>query len=958
MVEMKKLIMATNNEHKLREIRQILADQYEVCGLHDIGCDEDIPETAGTLEGNALQKARYIVEHYGLDCFADDTGLEVDALHGEPGVYTARFGQMNGYGESHDSDANIRCLLDKLKDERNRHARFRTVIALVKGEEEHLFEGIVEGEILTEKTGTDGFGYDPIFAPSEAGMSFAEMGPQEKNRISHRGRATQKLAAFLRTLVLILGLFVSPSLLAQHIGEWQVYPSYWIATQNVVVGDKVFSLMNGNLFCYDTEDTSVRTYNCMDDLNDMHISHIAYSSEAKRLILIYDNGNIDLMDMDDNVQNIASLKESTLNDKAVNGVKVEGSVAYIGTGFGLITVDMKEGVIRDTYRLGVNVQALDVKDGTIYIATNVAIYRSSTSDPHLLSNWVRLSGWNLAFKQMFLLGDEIYILRANTLHHLESNGAFTTVMEGVNQLSVVDDGLIYSTATNVYLLTPSGTTAIDYPNKWQSVSCSHGIYWASEGMDGLKGYKLVDGALVEAVGKIQPNSPVRDLFYRMQYVGDRLLVAGGVHTPAAVYNPATAMYYEDGQWTNFDEEGPAAQYPNLHIWNTTNLVQDPNDPDHHYASPYHTGLYEYRNGKFVGLYNSENSPLRQILFDDGNPMGLNFVGCCGLQYDEDGNLWMMNLETDTIVRILQPSGKWLSLYYEEIATTPTPDDYLFTTSGVNFLVSRRMEGRGFFGFDTNGTLNTVRDDRHLLRTTLTNQDGTSYTPDQFYCMAEDMDGRIWCGTLAGLFVINDATKFFDSDFTFEQIKIARNDGSGLADYLLSGLAITCIAVDGANRKWIGSGSNGLYLVSADGQELIHHFTAADSPLLSDNIQCLAIHPLTGMVMIGTDKGLCSYVSDATEPEDELDKDNVIAYPNPVRPDYTGPIAVRGLTRDGEVKICSSTGQLVWSGVSNGGTFTWNGQNKRGRRVASGVYHVIANTADGKKAVVSRIIVIH
>ncbi len=194
---METLIMATNNEHKLREIRQILGDKYEVKGLKEIGCLEDIPETSDTLEGNALQKARYVYEHYGLNCFADDTGLEVEALGGAPGIYTARYGSMNGYGDSHDSDANIACLLDRLQGATTRKARFRTVIALLQGGKEHLFEGIVEGEILTERRGQDGFGYDPIFAPVETGITFAEMGPTEKNRISHRGRATQKLVAFL-----------------------------------------------------------------------------------------------------------------------------------------------------------------------------------------------------------------------------------------------------------------------------------------------------------------------------------------------------------------------------------------------------------------------------------------------------------------------------------------------------------------------------------------------------------------------------------------------------------------------------------------------------------------------------------------------------------------------------------------------------------------------------------------
>ena len=194
---METLIMATNNEHKLREIRQILGDKYEVKGLKEIGCLEDIPETSDTLEGNALQKARYVYEHYGLNCFADDTGLEVEALGGAPGIYTARYGSMNGYGDSHDSDANIACLLDRLHGTATRKARFRTVIALLQGGKEYLFEGIVEGEILTERRGQDGFGYDPIFAPVETGITFAEMGPAEKNRISHRGRATQKLVAFL-----------------------------------------------------------------------------------------------------------------------------------------------------------------------------------------------------------------------------------------------------------------------------------------------------------------------------------------------------------------------------------------------------------------------------------------------------------------------------------------------------------------------------------------------------------------------------------------------------------------------------------------------------------------------------------------------------------------------------------------------------------------------------------------
>jgi XTP/dITP diphosphohydrolase len=197
---MREIIMATNNTHKLEEVRQILGDEFLVRGLAEIGCNEDIPETADTLEGNALQKVRYVHDHYGVDCFADDTGLEVTALEGGPGVYTARFGAMNGYGESHDADANIQCLLDKLEEAEDRSARFRTVVALVQNGEEHLFEGIVEGNILRQKVGEGGFGYDPVFAPIEAdGLAFAQMPAEDKNAISHRGRAIMKLVEFLKS---------------------------------------------------------------------------------------------------------------------------------------------------------------------------------------------------------------------------------------------------------------------------------------------------------------------------------------------------------------------------------------------------------------------------------------------------------------------------------------------------------------------------------------------------------------------------------------------------------------------------------------------------------------------------------------------------------------------------------------------------------------------------------------
>ena len=191
----KKLVFATNNSHKLQEVSKILGDNLELVNLHDINCQEDIPETADTLEGNALLKARYIKEHYGFDCFADDTGLEVEALNNAPGVYSARYA-----GPGHDAQANMRKLLCEVEGKENRKARFRTVIALILDGKEYLFDGIINGVITAEKKGESGFGYDPIFMPDGYTQTFAELGDDIKNTISHRALAVHKLAEFLSSL--------------------------------------------------------------------------------------------------------------------------------------------------------------------------------------------------------------------------------------------------------------------------------------------------------------------------------------------------------------------------------------------------------------------------------------------------------------------------------------------------------------------------------------------------------------------------------------------------------------------------------------------------------------------------------------------------------------------------------------------------------------------------------------
>ncbi|MEE0689683.1 MAG: regulator [Bacteroidaceae bacterium] len=768
------------------------------------------------------------------------------------------------------------------------------------------------------------------------------------------------MSVFRKYILTILVLLFAWHSSAQEIGKWNVYPSYWNATQNMVAGNMVYSLCGNNLLAYDTEDTSVRTFNCLEHLNGVHIACMNYNKQTHTLVLVYTDGGIDLLNDDGSIHYLPDLKEKAIANKDVNSVHTEGHMAYLCTGFGYIELDLKEKVLRNTYNLGLNTRNLVLLENNVYLGTTKGIYTCPLDKNKVQKdNWKAISTSNFANLTHFdgmLWGQayqKVYSINPTTGKHS------VVSQELARFLRNCGDYLIWASEEAICLCTAQKQiTTIKQQNNWHDVSYQNGSFWVSQGDEGLHCYTIQSTALTHKAGPIQPNSPKRDLSYRMQWVGNNLLVAGGINTVDAIYNTPTAMLLKEGEWTNFQEmplKEITKQYPNLRLANTTALVQDPQDQPHHFAALHRNGLCEYRDGKFVKFYNSDNSPLRSILPNSANYY--NYVPCAGIQYDVDGNLWMLCSETHDIIRILKADGKWTSLHYDEIDSVSLCDDYLMHSSGLMFLNSRRMERRGFFGFDTSGTLDTQRDDRHILRSTIINQDGTSYSPDEFYCMTEDLDGRIWCGTNLGVFVIEDAKRYFDNDFRFEQIKISRNDGSGLADYLLNGVAISCITVDGANRKWIGTHTDGLYLISADGTEMLHHFTTSDSPLISNTIQCVAVHPTTGVVMIGTDMGLCSYTADATEATEEMDADDVLVYPNPVKPDYNGTIAVRGLSMDAEVKILSSTGQLVWSGVSAGGTFTWDGRTQKGRRVASGVYHIVANNAEGKKAIVARIVII-
>lgn len=765
-----------------------------------------------------------------------------------------------------------------------------------------------------------------------------------------------------RLMLLFFAFHFSHSAFAQVIGSWQVYPAYTVCTKTVPVGNRVYALMESNLMAYDTEDTSIATWNSMNGLNDVGIQFVDYSAEAQRLILVYGNGNIDLLSTQDDgyIVNISTLKSSSLQGKNVTSVSIDGTYAYICTGFGLVVVDMQNALIAKTYRLGLVVNACAVFQNHIYLGTTTGIWRGSISDNlQDKNNWKQVSA-SYRPTMMAAFDGSLFIRNGNTILSSHDGIAFATAATITAPLFMhVSDGalLVGSKATLLQFSSATQSTSYATPGTWTWVARSGSTYWAADGTEGLQAYKLDGNTFGLTTSGIHPNSPLHDYTYHLRLVDDRLFVAGGNYN----YSPkeglaGTAMILEpDGTWLNLSAASAAEVAPQSRFLDVTHVAVSPTDPHHYYVGTARSGLYEFQDDKCTAHHGTYNSTLQSILPDDAHKEW--FVVADGTRFDADGNLWMLNGTTDSVINVLHPDGTWKALYYSELEGVSALDNILFDSKGRLWANSRRMGGRGVFFLDFNGTPDQVSDDRHFLRSGITNQDGTSYSPDEYYALAEDYEGCIWVATQLGPFVITEPDDFTSSDFAYTQVKVNRNDGSGLADYLLNGIAINAIAIDGANRKWFATQSNGVYLMSADCQDELQHFTADNSPLLSDEVFDIAINGQTGQVYFATSKGLCSYVTDATVGIEELSDDELFAYPNPVTPEYNGTITIRGMEAGSEVKILSSTGQLIWRGVSNGGTFTWNGCNRQGRRVASGIYIVVASNASGKKAATTKIAVI-
>ena len=652
--------------------------------------------------------------------------------------------------------------------------------------------------------------------------------------------------------------------LAGGVGTWKNYLAYsdvqWVEEGS----NKLYVLASNSLYTYNKNDQSIKTYDKVNGLSDTDIRFIAWNKPARRLVIIYSNNNIDLLDDRGNVTNVPDYYlKTTMTDKTVNGIDMSGVYCYLSTGFGLVKINVAKAEISDSYNLSFPVNYSYIEGGYIYAAS-------------------------------------------------QSNG-------------------LYRAALTANLLDK---------NNWTQV----GGYVARP--------KTMEANLLNQAKTLSPVGPKYNGFAYIQYLNNRLYTVPGMFKSGYVDSntPGSVQILHDGEWANY-QENLSLKTGYEYIDNNV-LAVDSRNANHVFVGG-RTGLYEFLDGQLKAYYNKDNSLLQGAMYK-GRELGNNYVLINGLRFDNKGDLWILNSQAsrENLLR-LSADGQMTSFSKPALMKDGVGGSVLtsmvFDNRNNLWFCNDHWDYPALFCYQPTT-------DKLLSFTRFVNEDGSNLDLVPHSVMPLS-NGDVWVTTTIGPLLLSRSAIDNPETAVFTQVKVPRNDGTNLADYLLSGIDVTCMAIDGGGRKWFGTKANGVYLISADNMTQVKHITSSNSPLLSDNILSIAINNVTGEVFFGTDKGLCSYMSDATTPSDQPSEDKTYAYPNPVKPGYTGPITIVGLSMNADVKIVTTNGVLVVAGISNGGSFVWNGKDQFGKPVAAGVYMVESADEDGNNGVVCKVAIL-
>lgn len=778
----------------------------------------------------------------------------------------------------------------------------------------------------------------------------------------------------LYLLLAILG--IANMLQAQiPVGSWRTHLSYGQGSSVTASDQVIYSISDGSLYTYRIDDQSVTTYSKLDGLSDVFMSMVRYDKSTDKLLMGYENGNIDILE-GNSINNIPDIKLNTISgSKEINNLRFKDGFAYMAFDFGIVVLNMERYEIKETYQLnfgGVNnpVNDVEFQGDTLFAATKLGIYYGLLSDNLIdTRNWKVYEEAPENEQAYYFLGTADDLIFGAT----STNGSRFSVyvLNGLNQKKVgdynnltgfqeIDDRVFFYATTTVFsynknlvlLDSQSQYDLPDYPESESAFKVNDAFAMSGDLLftsDNVLGLVKVDWKVQSAL--LTPSGPEQNSIRRISLspAGLRMVHGGVTSSWNTLGNQGSVSQLKVGQWENLNLKNTPV-FTNKRDF--MDLAVDPNDPEHFVVTSWGYNVFEIQGDEVINEYDEFNSSLQNII--PGGP----YVRTSGVTFDNEGNLWIANSQVSEPISCLTATDEWVGLAYSEI--DDGGGNGVFSLGEIMVSNDNNMwvvvpRNRGLFVFNTNGTIDDISDDDRRFFSVFNDEDEDIST--DIYDIVQDLDGTIWVGTASGPVLYYNVNSVFEaSSFPGYRIKIPRNDGTGRADYLLAGEKIQSIAVDGGNRKWIGTTTSGLFLVSPDGLETLEHFTVDNSPLLSNTILDLEIDNESGEVFIATDKGLISYRSDATG--GGADFSDIRVFPNPVREDYTGDIIVSGLVAETNVKITDISGNLVYETTSNGGTASWNATNFYGQKVGTGVYLIFCSDKTGENSAMVKVMVIN
>ena len=752
------------------------------------------------------------------------------------------------------------------------------------------------------------------------------------------------------------------------VGEWTDYQSYASAKNVVDAGDKVYCVTEGGLFSYNKTDNSIQKISGINGLSDVSVQRLAYSKENDMLLIAYQNANIDIM-IGNTIYNLSDIKRKQIPaDKTIYNIMFSGKLAYLSCGFGIVIINLERKEIKDTYIIGnegdyLNVLDLATDGNFLYAATINGIYKASISEPNLqnYNNWVKQTSIphsdgkfnTIEFFNGHIIAnytpgewenDQMYQLTGNSwttflpevryANTLSTTGNYI-VIAGRNQTFVYNNKLEKVVHVQKYVLSGTEESNIDPVD-----ACidAQNVLWIAD-----QKFSLVKVGTQNE--RIAPEGPVSNQIFSLSMNGQDLWIASGGRATDwnNIWTNPQFQLNREGKWSVFDRK----IIPILNDFRDIVCVTaDPNNPDHVFAGSWGGGVLEFSNGKFVKQFNNFNSSLQTQL---PNSPEEPYVRIGGMDFDSKGNLWVANAGVGNVLSVYKTDATWESFKLSDISNKYV-GKVIVTNNDDKWVLAPK--GNGLYAL--NSANSTSKAQKVTAR--FVNSNGEYFTDmNDLYSMAEDLNGELWVGTSGGVAVFSNPEKIW-KDETMYATRPALELKDGNFHPLLQTETITAIAVDGANRKWIGTKSSGVFLTSANGDTEIEHFTSENSPLLNNEITDIAINQKTGEVFIGTISGLISYMGEASAANDEFN--DVYVYPNPVRETYEGDIVIKGLVNETDVKITDISGNLVYKTTSLGGQAIWDGKNLNGNRCKTGVYLVFLSDASGEQTKITKLMFIH